>query len=368
MQVPFIDLKAQYESIRPQLDLAITSAIGEFDFLKGHQTAEFELAFGRLIGVKHSVGVANGTDALFLSLKAINIRPGDEVITPAWSWISSSETISLCGATPVFADVDTHYYTLDPGEVQKRITSSTRAVIAVHLYGQAAPVIELKRLCEQYNLRLIEDCAQAHLTSAGSSYAGSVGDLAAFSFYPTKNLGAYGDAGGIVTNDEILAEKVTRLANHGAIQKHDHLIEGTNSRMDTLQAAILLAKLPFLKAWTARRIKNAELYRQLLGDIQGIEVPKTRENTVHSFHLYVIRCPRRDDLKTYLHQHGIQTLIHYPQALTNLPAYGHLNLDPGQFPVANALEKEVLSLPIYPELTREQITYVGEKIRAFYQQ
>jgi dTDP-4-amino-4,6-dideoxygalactose transaminase len=368
MNIPFIDLKAQYQSIKDHIDRAITEALGDFCFLNGQQINVFEEKFAATIGSRHAIGVANGTDALFLSLKAIGIGPGDEVITPAWSWISSAETISLCGGTPVFADVDPSCYTLNPEAANQKITRSTKAILAVNLYGQAAPLIQLKQLCERHNLILIEDCAQSHLTSIGTTFTGCFGQLSAFSFYPTKNLGAFGDAGCVLTNDEKVAEKVRRLANHGALRKDDHAIEGTNSRMDTIQAAILLAKLPFLKEWTARRGENARLYGEIIGDLAGVTIPVVRENTAHSYHLYVIRSDRRDALKKYLQKEGIQTMIHYPRALTSLPAYGYLNLNSGDYPVANALEKEVLSLPIVPELEHRQIVYIGEKIRAFYKE
>ncbi|MFZ6012482.1 MAG: DegT/DnrJ/EryC1/StrS family aminotransferase, partial [Bacteroidota bacterium] len=284
----------------------------------------------------------------------------------AFSWISSSEVITQCGATPVFVDVDSLTYTIDIQAVQRKITSRAKAIVAVHLFGQSAQVGELHNICKKNGLFLIEDCAQAHLTAEGEHYAGTFGDINAFSFYPTKNLGAYGDAGCLVTHDDQLAEKARRLANHGALQKDDHLIEGLNSRMDTLQGAVLLAKLPHLKKWNERRYALAQQYTDSLKNIPQLVTPYQRRDTQHTFHLYVIRTRRRNALKEFLFQNGIQTLIHYPQALPNLPAYQHLQLKPSDFPVASALQDDVLSLPIYPELKDEEVTYICSKIRAFF--
>jgi dTDP-4-amino-4,6-dideoxygalactose transaminase len=366
MNIPFIDLKAQYESIKSDIDIALSSSFSEFRFCRGKQVTAFEDSFAQIIGVKNCIAVGNGTDALFIALKAIGIKPGDEVITPAFSWISTAETISLCGGTPVFADVDPLYYTLDPKFFEDKITQKTKAVLAVHLYGQAAALREIKKICIKHNLKLIEDCAQGHLTSENDQYAGSYGDLACFSFYPTKNLGAYGDAGCILTNNEAVAQYARRFSNHGALEKDDHLIEGTNSRMDTVQAAVLLAKLPHLKKWNEKRIAHASSYSELLKGITDLRLPMVRPGTSHTFHLYVIRTSRRDELKKYLSENGIQTLVHYPSTLPNLPAYKHMNLPVGNFPVSSKLQEEVLSLPIYPELQETQIIYICQKIREFF--
>ncbi|MBT1704566.1 DegT/DnrJ/EryC1/StrS family aminotransferase [Chryseosolibacter indicus] len=366
MNIPFIDLKAQYESFKERMDAGLLSAVANFQFAKGKEVFEFEEKFSKIVGSKYCINTGNGTDSLFLALKAVDIKAGDEVITPAWSWISSSETVSACGARPVFADVDSRSYTIDVDAVKKKINTKTKAVIAVHLYGQGAPAEDLKNLCNAHGLTLIEDCAQGHLTEDNHKVAGSVGHLAAFSFYPTKNLGAYGDAGCITTSDPVLTEKVRRLANHGALRKDDHLMEGFNSRMDTLQAAVLLIKLPYLEDWTVKRIKNALLYNEGLKDIPEITVPFVRPSSRHTYHIYAVRAALRDELSAYLLEHGIQTMIHYPQALTNLPAYRYLDLDPNDYPIANQLEKDILSLPIYPELEENQIGYICEKIRSFY--
>lgn len=365
MRIPFNNLEAQHQEIQKEIDVAIHSAIHSFQFVRGNAVHEFENAFAKKLGVPHCINTGNGTDALFISLKALNIGSGDEVLTPAFSWISSAETINLCGATPVFIDVNEQTYTIDPTLLEQRINKKTKAVLAVHLYGQAAHLAEIKKLCIKHGIYLIEDCAQAHLTKEGEQYAGTVGDLATFSFYPTKNLGAYGDAGCITTHNHTLAEKIRRLSNHGALQKDDHLLAGLNSRMDTLQAAILLAKLPHLDRWNNKRRANAEHYRSRLQDIPELQLPQARANTQHTYHLFVIRTTKRDELKQFLEERGIQTIIHYPKALTNLELYSNpetVNL----FPVANQLEKEVLSLPVFPELSSDHITFICETIREFY--
>lgn len=364
--IPFFDLKSQYRSIQPAIDEALQQCLREASFVRGEAVGLFEKAFATALGSRHVIGTANGTDALFAILKCLGIGAGDEIITPAFTWISSAETISLCQARPVFADIHPTDYTLDPASVARYITPRTRGVIVTHLYGQAAHVRQMKALCEHHNLFLIEDCAQAHMTSEHNQYVGTIGHAAAFSFYPTKNLGAYGDAGCIATNDDMLAERLRRFCNHGALQKDDHLFEGTNSRMDTLQAAVLLIKLPFLNAWNMRRTSHAKLYDSELLHISEVAVPRVRADTVHTFHIYAIRAKNRDRLKDYLAQRGIQTIVHYPTALPNLDAYQYLQHSPDDFPVASALETETLSLPIYPELTEDQILHVCKNIRDFY--
>jgi dTDP-4-amino-4,6-dideoxygalactose transaminase len=365
MNIPFINLKAQYDTIRAGIDEAMSSAVSEFRFIKGAPVEEFEKKISALVGTSHGVAVGNGTDALFLSLKALGISEGDEVITPAWSWISSAETISMCGAKPVFADVDENHYTLNPELIFNKVTSRTKAIIVVHLYGQAAPVDSLAQFCKTNNLKLVEDCAQAHLTQLNGRVVGSFSDAAAFSFYPTKNLGAYGDAGCVLTSSSELASKIRRLANHGALRKDDHQTEGFNSRMDTLQAAVLLAKLPHLEKWNLGRRTNAMLYRSELENIKGIKIPIESANTVHTYHIYAIQAQQRDRLKEFLATKGIETMIHYPKALTNLPFYKN-KIGSAAFPVSDRLEKTMLSLPIYPELTEAEILYICNSISEFY--
>lgn len=366
MKISFVDLEAQYQSIKPAIDKAWIKGFTSFRYIGGERVAGFENQFKKRLGVEHCVATSNGTSSLYLILRALGIGPGDEVITPAFSWISSSETISLCNATPVFVDVDPVTYTLNAALAERHITSRTKAIIVVHLYGHAADIVRFRKICKKKKLLLIEDCAQAHLTLVNGQPVGTFGDAAAFSFYPTKNLGAYGDAGCIVTRRAALARHIRRLGNHGALRKDDHLIEGFNSRMDVIQAAFLSAKLPYLARWNARRRAHAALYAQLLSGIDQVIPPVERQGTTHTFHLYVIRAKKRDQLKTYLEAQGIQTLIHYPKALPNTRAYAHLKLDRASISVSRTLEKEVLSLPIYPELTDAKIRYVVRNIKDFY--
>ena len=366
MQIPFINLSRQYESIRSEIDQAIQSVFEQAQFIGGSAVKKFGSDFANRYNVPHCISTGNGTDALFLILKALNIKQGDEVITPAFSCIPSSETISLTGATPVFCEVDPIYYTLDPDEVVKKITSKTKALIAVHLFGQSANVVELKKICEAHDIHLIEDCAQAHLTSQSNKLAGTFGIASAFSFYPTKNLGAYGDAGCILTRDDGIAEKIRRLANHGALIKDDHLIEGTNSRMDSLQAALLTVKLNHLEKWNSRRKEIAALYKSLLGDISQLILPAEKENTSHTFHIFSIQTASRDPLKNYLAECGIDTMIHYPKGLPFTKPYLHFQHTEKDFPVTAILQHQVLSLPVYPELTNKEVIYVAESIRQFF--
>jgi len=367
MNVPFADLAIQYKRLKPEIDQAISEVFDAGNFIGGKPVKDFEQNFASLCQVKNCIAIGNGTDGLFLSLKALGIGPGDEVITPAWSWISTSEVITLTGATPVFSDVDSNYFTITPECISNKITPRTKAVIVVHLYGQVAEVNEIKALCDQSNLFLIEDCSQAHLSSDHGVIAGTTGDCGVFSLYPTKNLGAYGDAGCVITNHDQLAEKIRRWANHGGLSKDDHAMEGFNSRMDTFQAAILNVKLKYLEEWNEVRMKNAKLYFENLSDITPLLLPVLRSNTIHTFHLFVIRIEERDGLKSYLESKGVQTAIHYPKALPFEPAYDYLSQSLSDFPVSAYLQRTVLSLPISPEISEEQIMFVCDRIKAFYE-
>jgi dTDP-4-amino-4,6-dideoxygalactose transaminase len=362
MKVPFVDLHSQYLSIKNDIDTAIASVITETAFIGGSYVKKFDQEYAAAYGAKHSIGVANGTDAIFIVLKMLGIGEGDEVITVANSWISTSETISQAGARPVFIDIEPDYYTIDPKKIEEKITPRTKAIIPVHLYGQPAAMDEIAAICKKHNLHLIEDCAQSHFAEFRGQRVGTFGIAATFSYYPGKNLGAYGDAGGIITNDDELAEKIRMYANHGALKKHQHFMEGINSRLDGIQAAILSAKLPHIHEWNQRRFENAMYYNELLTGTEGIITPKVRENCSHIFHLYVIRTQNRDQLQNELKEQGIETAIHYPTALPNMPAYKYLGHSQEDFPVASAYQSQILSLPMYPELTREQIEYVAETV------
>jgi dTDP-4-amino-4,6-dideoxygalactose transaminase len=366
MIIPFVDLKAQYISIKPEIDDAIKAVIEDTAFIKGKYVQLFEEQFAELYGVNHCIGVANGTDAIYITLKMLGIKEGDEVITVANSWISTSETISQTGATPVFIDVD-DFFTIDVDKIKAAITLKTKAIIPVHLYGQTCDMDAIVAICNQYKLHLIEDCAQSHFSEYKGKRAGLFGIASTFSFFPGKNLGAYGDAGCILTNDHDLAQKVRMYASHGALVKHEHHIEGINSRLDGLQASILSAKLPYILEWTKQRNIKAELYNKYLFGIEYIEVPKIRQNTNHSFHLYVIKAENRNELRSYLQNNGIACEIHYPTPLPLMPAYEYLNPNHSLYKTVIDNQQKILSLPIYPELTEEQIIYVSEKIKEFYQ-
>jgi len=366
MTIPFVDLKAQYNNIKPEIDAAIAQVIEESAFIGGKYVKAFEQQFAELYGVKHVIPCANGTDSLYILMKMLGIGQGDEVITVANSWISSSETITQTGARPTFIDVDSEFYSLDEAQLSGKITPRTKAMIAVHLQGQVCEMDIIRSFCSKHNIHLIEDCAQAHFSEYKGVRAGLMGIAASFSFFPGKNLGAYGDAGCMITNDDALGEKCRMFANHGALKKHHHQVEGINSRLDGLQAAILTAKLPYILEWTEKRVQNASLYNRYLSGIGEIILPKIRPGTKHSYHLYVIRAKQRDALRIYLEQKGIETLIHYPTPLPFLPAYQYLGHPPSDFPVAYLLQQEILSLPMYPELTEEMIAYVADHIKSFY--
>ncbi len=364
--VPFVDLKHQYLSLKKEINSAVLSVMEDTTFVGGAPVTSFENNFAATCGVKYCIGVGNGTDALYIILKSLGITAGDEVITVANSWISTSETISQCGAKPVFVDIEADYFTIDVNKIEEKITSKTKAIIPVHLYGQMAEIDKIAALCKKHNLFLIEDCAQSHLAEYKAIKAGTTGIASAFSFYPGKNLGAYGDAGAITTNDDLLATRMRMFANHGALIKHQHQIEGINSRLDTIQAAILNLKLPHLQKWNKQRLKNALLYNQLLADVSEITTPKINPASKHIFHLYVIRAEKRNELMDYLTKKGIQTQIHYPIILPLLPAYNYLNHKAEEFSVAASYQDSILSLPMFPELTEEQIQLVVETIKAFY--
>ena len=364
MIIPFVDLKAQYVSIKNEVDTAIQNVINETAFIKGKYVKKFEEEYADAYGVKHIISCANGTDAIYITLKALDIGPGDEVITTALSWISTSETITQTGARVVFVDIDPDYYTIDTAKIEEKITNKTKAIIPVHLYGHPANMSKIMVIAKKYNLKVVEDCAQAHFAKWQGKYVGTYGDTGTFSFFPGKNLGAYGDAGCIITNDDDLAEKMCRFSRHGALGKHDHEIEGINSRMDGLQAAILSVKLKYIHEWTELRIQHAEKYNQLLSGVDNIVTPVTYQNAKHVFHLYVIRTENRDELQNHLKENGISTGLHYPTALPYLKAYDYLKHVPDDFPVAYQYSSGILSLPMYPELNKNDILYIAKSIKS----
>jgi dTDP-4-amino-4,6-dideoxygalactose transaminase len=366
MLVPFVDLKAQYKSIKGEIDAAIATVIEKTAFVRGEFVKRFEQEYAALYGVKHCISVANGTDAIYIALKALGIGAGDEVITVANSWISTSETITQTGARAVFVDIEPDHYTINVDKIEEKITERTKAIIPVHLYGQAADMDVIRFLCDKYELFLIEDCAQAHFAEYHGQKVGTFRDCGTFSFYPGKNLGAYGDAGAVITNNDALARTITMIANHGSLVKHEHEIEGMNSRLDGLQAAILSVKLKYIHRWNEARREHAMTYNKLLGYIKGITLPAIKKDSSHIFHLYVIRTEKRDALMNYLKDKGVEVAIHYPTALPFLKAYEYLGHTPEDFPVAYRYQEEILSLPMYPELTKEQMEFVGKTIHSFF--
>jgi len=364
VQVPFNDLYAQHQLIQPEIDAAIADVIRESAFVRGRFVDQFEQDFAQAINAEHCISCANGTDALYVAIRALGVEPGDEVITTAHSWISTAETITQAGGRVVFCDTEPDSFLIDVAQIEDKITERTRGIIPVHLYGQPADMDEILIIARKHNLWVIEDCAQAHLAEYKGHPVGTLGDIGTFSFYPGKNLGAIGDAGAIVTNNKQLAEWMALFARHGG--KGNHQIEGINSRMDGLQAAVLSVKLPYLRQWTAQRQAIASEYDEQLSLIKGIRTPKIKEDRTHVYHLYVIQCDQRDPLRRSLQESGIQTVINYPFALPNCDAYQYLqNSKTDIFPNATSNQDKILSLPIFPGLERSQINYVVESIKRF---
>ena len=368
MRVPFLDLKAQYVSIRTEIDGAIQSVIDETAFVRGRFVRDFERQFAEAHNVRHCVGVANGTDALAVALYAAGIGKGDEVITAANSWIGSAEAATMVGADSVLIDVEPDYFNLNPDLLEAAITSRTRVIMPVHLYGQPAAMNEITAIAAAHDLIVIEDAAQAHLAEIDGKKVGSFGQSATFSFYPGKNLGAYGDAGCVTTDDDDLALRMRMYANHGSSveDKHDHPFEGVNSRLDGIQAAVLSAKLPHLERWNKERRAKAALYSELLEGVGDIVTPKTRSDATHAFHVYCIRASARDSLQRRLADQGVGTSVHYPIAIPFLGAFAHRGYTRDDFPVAAQYQNEILSLPIYPELSETSIEYVVASIEGFF--
>ena len=364
MHIPFVDLRAQYLSIQSEMDEAISSVIKKTSFIGGPTADAFENSYSEFMGLKHTIACANGTDSLEILLVAMGIQPGDEVIVPAISWISTAEAVTTAGGVPVFVDVDEHFL-IDISKIEERITPRTKAIIPVHLYGNPVDMNALMAIAEKHGLLVLEDCAQSHAATIHGKKAGTFGQAASFSFYPGKNLGAYGDAGGMVTNHDDIAKIARAIANHGQEGKHNHTREGRNSRMDGIQAAVLNTKLPHLETWTEGRRKNAHLYHSLLNN--NVVKPVVREGFRHVFHLYVIQHEDRNGLMAKLKEAQIDTAVHYPVPLPLMPCYtSRFQHTAADYPVAARLASRILSLPMYSELTHEQIAYVAEHVNANY--
>jgi dTDP-4-amino-4,6-dideoxygalactose transaminase len=357
MSIPLVDLKAQYLNIKSEIDAAIADVINNTSFIGGKYVKQFEEQFAAYIGTNYCVGCANGTDAIEILLKSVGITVGDEVIVPSHTWISTAEAVTTIGGKPVFVDTHPDFYTIDVSQIESKITSKTKAIIPVHLYGLPVEMDEIMRIAKQYNLKVIEDCAQAHGAMYKGQKIGTFGDGAAFSFFPGKNLGAYGDAGGMVTNNEEIAVLARKIANHGRLGKYDHEMEGRNSRLDSLHAAILTVKLNYLEQWTEARRHNANLYNKHLSN-SNLKLPIAPDYSRHVYHLYVVQVENRDKVQENLHQEGIATGIHYPLALPMLTAYSYLGHQPQDFPVSVGYTPKILSLPMYPELTEDMIVQI----------
>ena len=367
MNVPFLDLKAQYESIRAEIEAEIAPVFEKTAFAGGPFVKQFEQEFALFCQTKHAIGVGSGTEALWLALLALGIGPGDEVITVPNTFIATAEAISFCSATPVFIDIDQDTYTIDPGLIESALTSKTRAIIPVHLYGQPVDMDPVMEIADKHGLVVIEDACQAHGARYKGKPAGSIAHAGCFSFYPGKNLGAYGEAGAVVTNDDDLAEKITMLRDHGQSKKYQHSLIGWNARMDGLQGAVLSVKLRHLKQWNAARAGHARKYFELLSGVAGLVLPQQADYAEHVYHIYAVRAARRDWIIAELQQKGIASGIHYPLPLHLQEAYRGLGHNTGDFPIAEKCCDQVLSLPMYPEMTDEQINYVADELKQMIQ-
>ncbi|GAA4279504.1 DegT/DnrJ/EryC1/StrS family aminotransferase [Aquimarina mytili] len=363
--IKFLDLQHQYKTIKNDIDVAIQNIISSSAFIGGEEIKKLEQNFASFQNAKHCIGVANGTDAIEIAIEALELPPNSEIIVPANSFIASSEAVTRSGHKVVFCDCNLENYTVSIGSLEEVITKKTKAIIAVHLYGHPCDMGALLEIAQKHDLKIIEDCAQAHGAEYKGKRVGAIGDIGTFSFYPGKNLGAYGDAGAIVTNDEELAIKCKMIANHGRIEKYNHVFEGRNSRLDNLQAAILNVKLNHLENWTNHRIKIADFYLEHLKDVPQIVLPKRSEWARQVYHLFVIRTNKREELKSYLSEQNIQTGIHYPIALPKLKAYDYLGKAEADFN-ANNTDKMLLSLPIGEHLSLEAVEIVVAAIKNFF--
>jgi len=363
MQIFPFDLKRQYESIKDEIDFAINSVLNKGLFVLGDNVKKFESEFCKYLNSSYGYSVASGTDALHLALRAVEIKQGDEVITVPNVSAPTVSAIVAANATPVLVDIDDNY-NIDVNQIENKITDKTKAIIPVHLYGKPANLYAILKIAKKYNLKILEDCAQAHGAEYHGKKVGTFGELGCFSFYPTKNLGAYGDGGFVVSNNKELAENIRLLRNYGEISKYENKINGFNSRLDEIQAAILSVKLKYLDEWNIRRRFIAKLYNEMLSD--NIITPNEDNHSKHIYHLYVVRVKERERLREFLSENGIGTQIHYPKPIHLQEAYKNLGYSKGDFPVTERFADEILSLPMYPELKEEEVKYVAKKINEFY--
>ncbi|MDR6862593.1 DegT/DnrJ/EryC1/StrS family aminotransferase [Phycicoccus sp. 3266] len=361
--VPLVDLSVQHAQVAEEVAQGFAEVLSTGDFIGGKAVGAFERAYAEFTGARACVGVGNGTDALELAMRAVGVGPGDEVVLPANTFIATAEAVLRAGGTPVFADVDDDALLLDPAAAEAALTARTRAVVPVDLFGQVAPFEQLPAALAQRGVRVVEDGAQSQGATRHGKAAGTFGDVAATSFYPGKNLGAYGDAGAVLTDDEEVAAMVRLLGAHGSPAKYEHTVVGFNSRLDTLQAVVLSAKLARLRGWNAERRAAAAAYDELLADTDGVRLPTTLAGNEHVWHLYVVRVDRRDDVLRHLQEEGVGAGVHYPTPVHLTPAMGHLGYGPGRFPVAERAAQQILSLPLFPGITHSQQERVADVLR-----
>ncbi len=366
MEVPFLDLKAQYATIKDEIIQAITEVCESQMFCLGPAVAQFEEKIASYCNSKFAIGVSSGSDALLVCLMALEIKPGDEVITTPFTFFSTAGAIARLGAKPVFVDVSAESYNINASLIEEKINEKTRAIIPVHLYGQLAQMEPITKIGQKHGLAVIEDAAQAIGATQDGLKSGNFGDCGCFSFYPTKNLNAFGDGGLVTTNSKATAEKIKTLRNHGQNTRYSYETIGGNFRLDGIQGAVLTVKLKYLNQWNEKRRGYAALYDKLLANLP-VKTPKIEANNASTYHQYTIRAPRRDDLQKYLKEHGVGSMIYYPVPLHLQKCFSFLGYSEGDFPVSEKLSKEVISIPIYPELTESQIEYVAEQIGSFYQ-
>ena len=370
MKIPLADLHTQYLSIKPEIDAAIQRVIDNSQFILGKAVTDFEAAFAAAHGVKHCIAVGSGTDAIHVALWALGVGHGDAVVTTPFTFIATVEAISLLGAKPIFVDIDPQTFNMDTKRLEACLNDSKakniKAIMPIHLYGQAAAMHEIKRIADEHGIPIVEDACQAHLARIGGTCVGNFGVAAGFSFYPGKNLGAFGEAGAVVTNDDALATKMRQLRDHGQIEKYKHAFWGHNYRMDGIQGAVLGVKLNHLDTWTKRRRSVAALYRELLKGVSDLVLPFELEDAFHVYHLFVVRTKKRSQLQEYLSSHGVSTAIAYPIPLHLQEAYRDLGYKKGDFPVSERAAAECLALPMYAELIDNQVWFVGAKVREFF--
>jgi len=362
--VPLLDLTAQFKSIESEIRGAIDRVVTSGRYIGGPEVSEFEKEVGAYCQVPHAIACASGTDALILAMRALGVGSGDEVITPAYSFLASASAVALVGGKPVFVDVEPDTYNIDPTKVERAITPRTKAVIVVHLFGQCADLEAVQAVCKRHRLPLVEDAAQAIGAEWKGRRAGSWGDIGCFSFFPSKNLGAFGDGGLVVSTQAALGDKLRLLREHGAKPKYNHIELGMNSRLDALQAAVLRVKLRHLESWTEGRRRNADLYRERLAG-SGSGLPVARPDARHIYNQFVVRSTKRDALREHLTAAGVGTEIYYPKPMHVQPCFSALGNQEGDFPVSEAAARETVALPIYPELTRDQIAYVADRVKEF---